>query len=67
MTEVIPANYKGEVTIKIKMINPENNWGTVGFKIKTYEIIGEEEYLVDIIEGNELIPSLQCYAPCQYC
>lgn len=28
---------------------------------------GDNTYLVDQQEGNELIPHLKCFAPCQYC
>jgi hypothetical protein len=49
----IPANYKGKVTINIKMINPVDNWGEIGIKIKTYEVFSDGiEYMVDQIEGN---------------
>jgi len=34
----------------IELVNPVNNWGTIGFKIKTYEVISEtEKYLVDML------------------
>ena len=45
-------------------MNPKDNWGEIGFKIKTYEIVyGDDntsddddvQYLVDMLEGNELI------------
>jgi len=47
-----------------------DNWGEIGFKIKTYEIDPDDDsvkYLVDMIEGNELIPNLKCTAPCKEC
>jgi hypothetical protein len=61
------------------MKNPVDNWGEVGFKLKTYEEVpgapadpkdpnskpGEaEEFLVDMLEGNELLPALPCEQPC---
>jgi hypothetical protein len=63
----IPPNYLGDVKVTFNLVNPKDNWGTIGFKIKTYEVIGDEEYIVDMIESNDLIPALQCYSPCQYC
>jgi len=54
----IPKNYYGKVSISFKLVNPKDNWGTIGFKIKTFEVIGDDEYLVDMIEGNELRPVL---------
>ena len=68
ITNAIPAGYSGKVTIRIKLINPANNWGKIGFKIKTFENAADgEEYLVDMLESNQLIPILKCFAPCQYC
>lgn len=67
ITNAIPARFDGEVQIKISFINPLDNWGEIGFKIKTMEEVGDETYLVDQLEGNELIPHLKCFAPCQYC
>jgi hypothetical protein len=32
-----PANYAGPVQIKLSFRNPIDNWGTVGFKIRTTE------------------------------
>jgi hypothetical protein len=73
----IPKGYGGPVTIALKMRNPADNWGAIGFKLKTYEEVttpGEngapdsiEEFLVDMLEGNELLPALPCEPPCQYC
>jgi len=48
----IPKNYDRIVTILINFKNPINNWGDIGFKIKTAEVDGENEYLVDQLEGN---------------
>lgn len=72
----IPYGYDANVTIKIKFTNPKDNWGEIGFKIKTYEIVygddntsddDDTQYLVDMLEGNELIPNLKCTAPCKEC
>jgi hypothetical protein len=75
IVKAIPKGYGGngeKVTITIKLINPFDNWGNVGFKIKTYEELytGTEvtsEFLVDMIEGNQLVPELVCHAPCENC
>jgi len=32
-----PANFAGSVQIKLSLRNPIDNWGTVGFKIRTSE------------------------------
>ena len=32
-----PANHAGPVQIKLSFRNPIDNWGTVGFKIRTSE------------------------------
>lgn len=32
-----PENYAGPVQIKLSLRNPIDNWGTVGFKIRTSE------------------------------
>lgn len=37
--DAIKPGYSGPVTIKIKFKNPLNNWGRVGFKLKTYELV----------------------------
>jgi hypothetical protein len=59
------------VTIVIGFKNPVNNWGDIGFKLKTYELIegtdSDKQYLVDSLEGNELIPNLKCIFPCKEC
>jgi hypothetical protein len=73
----IPQGYGGPLTITLKMINPSNNWGAIGFKLKTYEEVittgvdengaateSTEEFLVDMLEGNELLPALPCEQPC---
>ena len=59
--------WEGEVKIVIKLLNPPTNWGKIGFKIKTFEVVGEEEFIVDMLEGNELIPNLKCKPPCYQC
>jgi hypothetical protein len=64
ITEAIPSGYIGTVVLSIKLKNPTNNWGSIGFKLKTYEAFEGEEYLIDMLETNDLIPSLMCYAPC---
>jgi hypothetical protein len=48
----IPPKWLGKCKIDIGFVNPEDNWGAIGFKIKTYENFpdakGEiETYLVD--------------------
>lgn len=65
MTNVVRAGYDGDITIKINFFNPIDNWGTVGFKIKTFETMpnangGFDYYLVDKHEENVLIPELIC-------
>lgn len=50
--DAIPAGNPGPCRISIGFVNPEDNWGAIGFKIKTYENFpdakGEiETYLVD--------------------
>jgi hypothetical protein len=71
----IPKGYGGQVTITIKMKNPDDNWGEVGFKLKTYEVVtvpganaGDpattEEFLADMLESNVLLPALPCEPPC---
>lgn len=61
------------MTIKIKFKNPWNNWGRVGFKLKTYELVVDPttkkktEYIMNVVEGNELIPILKCLSPCEDC
>ena len=69
--DAIKPGYHGPVTIKIKFKNPINNWGRVGFKLKTYEVITAAgkttEYIMNVVEGNELIPILKCLSPCQDC
>jgi hypothetical protein len=61
-TDAIPAGYGGEVVIKGEFKNPVDNWGAVGFKIKTYEIVKtgslSTKYLVDKLEEDVLIPNL---------
>ena len=66
------ADACGPVTIKVKLSNPVNNWGRVGFKLKTYELAKdatgkETEYIMNVVEGNELIPILKCLSPCEDC
>ena len=65
--QAYPGGYSGFVTIHINFINPKDNWGEIGLKIKTYEVIDGEEYLVDKLEGDELIPNLKCDSPCKEC
>jgi hypothetical protein len=43
----IPYGYDEKVTIEINLWNPADNWGIIGLKIKTFEIVGDDEYLVD--------------------
>ena len=45
--KAIPYGYDDKVTIEINLWNPIDNWGIIGLKIKTFEIIGDDEYLVD--------------------
>lgn len=56
-----------EVTLMITFENPVDNWGAVGFKIKTYEVTASGTALVDKLEGDALRPILQCQAPCNEC
>lgn len=68
----IPFEYDGKITINIEFINPIDNWGEIGFKIKTYEVLNQDTddettYLVDMLESNALIPNLKCTAPCKEC
>ena len=37
INNAIPKGYGGPVTIVLSMINPTDNWGSIGFKLKTYE------------------------------
>jgi hypothetical protein len=54
----IPYGYDESITIVIGFKNPENNWGDIGFKLSTYEIVPgvdgakDEQFLVDTLEGN---------------
>lgn len=43
MENAIPYGHDALVTIVIGFNNPENNWGDIGFKIKTYEVIEGED------------------------
>lgn len=64
----IKYGFDAQLTIEIKFINPVDNWGEIGFKIKTYEMLDDgTTYLVDMLEENALIPNLKCTAPCKYC
>jgi hypothetical protein len=74
--DAITPGYTGPVTIKLKFTNPANNWGRIGFKLKTYERAVDPsdptgkataEYIMNVVEGNELIPVLKCLSPCQDC
>ena len=77
-TALVDAGFTGNLSIKIKFKNPKDNWGIIGFKIKTFEreeIVaspalnpkGYNYYLADKLEGNELIPNLVCNKPCYRC
>jgi len=63
----------GPVTLKVKFKNPVNNWGRVGLKLKTYEVVEDPttkvktEYIMNVVEGNELVPILKCLSPCEDC
>lgn len=59
--------------ISVTLKNPENNWGSIGLKLKTYEFATvdvltaegtseqkEQKFLIDRLEVNALIPSLMC-------
>jgi len=77
ITDAIPKGWEKVVRIKMKFRNPVDNWGMLGFKIRTYENITNEislktnmtegEYLVDKLESNDLIPNLKCLKPCFMC
>ena len=43
----IPAGYFGNITVNLKMTNPSDNWGQLGYKIKTFETYQNQTYLVD--------------------
>jgi len=47
MKEAIPYGYDDKVTIVINFMNPVDNWGIIGLKLKTFEIVGDNEFLVD--------------------
>lgn len=47
ITNAIPYGYDKKITININLINPKDNWGTIGLKIKTFEVFEDNEYLVD--------------------
>lgn len=53
--------------IRVKLRNPPDNRGGIGFKLKTYEVFGGERYLVDRLEDNVLVPTLLCDTPCRDC
>lgn len=38
ISQAIPENWQEECVIKISFNNPKDNWGNIGFKLKTYEI-----------------------------
>lgn len=63
--------YSGTVTVRLRLKNPDDNWGAVGFKIRTYEVVpgknGRITSLVDRLDGEDLRPVLQCDRPCYEC
>ena len=71
--DAIKPGVADAVTLTIKLKNPKDNWGRVGFKLKTYELVVDPttkvktEYIMNVVEGNELIPILKCLSPCQDC
>jgi hypothetical protein len=65
--DAIPAGYDKIVSIRIRMRNPPNNWGTVGVTLRTYEIVNQIDYLIDKLDTNALIPELKCNIPCMQC
>jgi hypothetical protein len=65
--DAFPSGYDKEVQISMKFINPVNNWGKIGILLKTYEVTGQEESLVDQLDTNALIPQLKCDSPCHQC
>ena len=72
ITDAIKPGYPGPVVIKIKMRNPTNNWGRVGFKLKTFEVATgangvATDYIMNVLESNVLIPVLKCLRPCEAC
>jgi hypothetical protein len=77
MLNVLPVGYSNEVVMEIGLINPVDNWGSVGFKIRTFETVlnaappnldePRSFYMVDKHESNELIPALECDTPCNSC
>ena len=36
-TALVDAGFTGKISIKIRFKNPKDNWGIIGFKIKTFE------------------------------
>jgi hypothetical protein len=63
---------KENITIIVNFRNPKDNWGIIGFKIKTFRTEslsngGLVHYLSDKLEGNQLIPNLLCKKPCYEC
>jgi hypothetical protein len=38
ISNAIPYGYDKSVTISINLLNPVDNWGTIGLKMKTFEI-----------------------------
>lgn len=59
--------FSGVATIVLRLMNPDDNWGAVGFKLRSQEVAEGSAYEVDKLEGDELRPQLQCEAPCHEC
>jgi hypothetical protein len=38
ITNAIPYGHDEKVVISIQLINPVDNWGTIGIKLKTFEV-----------------------------
>lgn len=59
--------FSGTVTVALRFKNPDDNWDDVGFKIKTYELTAAGAALADKLEGDAVVPTLQCQSPCEEC
>ena len=59
--------FSGIISIVLDVRNPKNNWEENGFKMKSYEVYQGTSYEINKLEGQGLIPELQCKNPCEYC
>ena len=59
--------YNGKVTIRLdKVKNPQDNQIGTGFEIRTYAD-PDNQFSIDQLANNVIIPLLQCMYPCQTC